>query len=289
MTEPILSTSTQELVIHNLVEVSPQDSWTLYGVLATIIIAITGWFFTAWRQQKNFKQEQQAKINFDIYSQLVTAHKELQDAIGTFNASTQAPLILMSAELIPLEVQEQMGGLATTNLTEAEALHKGRVKYSEWLYEDLLSKEGDYFDKLIRFIYLTEDWTAPLGSLQHALRALQDEVERLNASMRTHRDSLQHYARANGDDWRTWDREDVYRHGTEISSHVMTVSSYVHDFMVLVHNELLAPYYGKERRIRKTLDDSFLVLTKKGLVTRIEDDPEVRAVAEEIIRQNTQQ
>ena len=40
-------------------------------------------------------EEQRAKINYDIYSQLVTAHKELQDPIASFNASTQAPLIIM--------------------------------------------------------------------------------------------------------------------------------------------------------------------------------------------------
>ena len=75
-------------------------------------------------------------------------------------------------------------------------------------------------------------------------------------------------------------------HGDAISAAVMNVSNYISDYMVLAHNELLAPYYGHERLVRKTYDDSYQVITINGLEIRIEDDPVVIAAIEETIRRN---
>lgn len=279
-------TPTQTVAIETL-EVVTKDSWALYGLMATVILAFIGWGISMFLQQRNVKLQMRAQIGYDIYSQLVTAHKELQDAIATFNASTSAPLILMEAELIPLQVREQMGELAlSTAVTEEECLHKGRVKYSNWLYQDMFAKYSKYREKLSAFMYLTEDWEAPLASAQHAIQVLRTELTRLDATMTVHKEELQHYAMNHGDDWREWDSEDVRRHGRAISDDVMLVSMYISDLMVIAHNELLASYYGHKRSVRKTLDDRFQVLTKEGLVTRIEDDPEIRAWAEEQLRQH---
>jgi hypothetical protein len=272
-------------IVIQFTNTASQNTNALHGLIVTIILALIGWGISIWLQQRNLKQQQQAKINYDIYSQLVTAHKELQDAIASFSASTSAPLILMSAELIPLEIRQQFGDRALTPVvTEAECLHKGRVKYSDWVYNNLLEKDSEYFKKLSAFMYLTEDWTAPLASVEKALSVLRTEIQRQNLVMITHKDELQFYALRHGDDWREWNNDDVYNQGRAITNAVFTISSYIHDLMVIIHNELLAPYYGHKRKVRKTLDDSFQVLTKEGLVTRIEDDSDIRANAEAIIR-----
>lgn len=275
-----------KIVIHSS-DASSGDSVAIIALIVTITLAVIGWVISIWLQQKNHKQEQQAKINYDIYSQLVKAHKELQDAIASFNASTHAPLILMSTELIPLEIRRQFGERSLTPaVSEEECLHKGSVKYSKWLYDEMFAKGNKYLEKLSAFMYLTEDWAAPLTSTKTALDALQSELSRLNGLMTINKQALQNYPRANGDDWREWDENDVRRLGDEISAAVMNVSHYISDYMVLAHNELLAPYYGYKRLVRKTYDDSFQVLTKEGLVTRIEDDPEIRAMVEDVLRQN---
>lgn len=277
-------------IVNHSADASSGDSVAVIALIVTIILAVFGWFVSIWLQQKNHKEEQRAKINYDIYSQLVTAHKELQDAIASFNASTHPPLILMSMELIPLEIRQNLRDRAMTPVvTEAECLHEGNVKYSKWLYDDMFAKSSQYQKKLSSFMYLTEDWTAPLASTDAALKAMRSELSRLNAEMTMHKRALQDYSRNHGDDWRQWDKNDVYGHGDSISAAVMNVGNYISDYMVLSHNELLTPYYGHEREVRKTYDDSYQVITKDGLVTRIEDDPEIRAIAEEAIRRSTPQ
>ena len=273
-----------KVVIHSS-DASSGDSVAIIALIVTIALAVIGWGISVYLQQRNIKLQMRAQIGYDIYSQLVTAHKELQDAIAAFNASTSAPLILMQSEMVPYEVQQQLGRPPT--VSEDECLHKGRVKYSKWLYDDMFAKNSEYIKKLSTFMYLTEDWASPLASLTKAIQVLRSELSRLNGVMTVHKEALQHYSMNNGDDWRQWDENDVYGHGRAISDAAMLVSSYIGDFMVLAHNELLAPYYGHERLVRKTLDDSFQVLTKEGLVTRIEDDPEIRAWAEEMLNRNT--
>ena len=279
-------TSTQAVVIETL-EVVTKDSWALYGLIVTIILAATGWGISVWLQQRSINMQMRAQIGYDIYSQLVQAHKELQDTIAALNASTSAPLILMSAKMVPYEVQLNLGSQARMPaLSEDGCVHKGSVKYTEWLYDELFAKYSLYQEKLSAFMYLTEDWTAPLASAEKAVEVLRQELSRLNAIMSVRKEELQNYSRNHGDDWRKWDNEDVYAHGRAISDPAVLASCYIGDLMVLAHNELLAPYYGYERGVRKTLDDGFQVLTKDGLVTRIEDDPKIRAWAEEINKQS---
>ena len=261
-------------------------SGTDIALIVTIFLAVLGWMITAWLQQRNVKDQQRAKISYDIYSQLVTAHKELQDAIGSLSASTQAPLILMRSKLIPLKIRHEIGDRALTPVvTEVECLHRGEVTYSDWIYQDLLPRNSLYLDKLSAFLYLTEDWAAPLASTEQALSVLRNEVSRLDSIIMEHISALQFYTLDHGNDWRKWDEDDVYRHGIVISDAMMLVRNYISDFMVIAHNDLLAPYYDYQRKVRKTHDDSYKVLTKEGLVTRIEDDPIIRAWSEEKLRQ----
>ncbi len=275
-----------KIVIHST-DASSGDFIAVIALIVTILLAVAGWIFTIWRQQRNFKQEQQAKINYEIYSQLVTLHKNLQDAIGSFNAATSPPIIQMRADLVPYEIQQQYGVLhGQKPIREHEVMFKATQRYSNWVYEELLGKHSQYMDEYVKFLYLTEDWTAPLSTTQHALSVLRKEIESLGDQIKVHLDTLQFYSGNNGDDWRNWNEDDLRSHGQSITDLVMTVSMYIHDFMVIVHNELLAPYYNHERPTRKTMDEELKVLTKEGLVVRIEDDPEIRAANEEIIRRH---
>ena len=231
-------------------------------LIVTIFLAVSGWIVNTYLQQKNFKQEQKAKINFDIYSQLVSAHRELQNSIGPFNAS---------ATVHPLKSMNAVFEVDKFSLTEIKALRKGMKKHFDWV-DTLLASEDDYHRSLFRFLYMTQDWTAPLGSLQRASEILSEETIRLNGLQKDHTEILCLYATKNGHDWRQWSDEDIHEHGGVVSGLVGDVSSYIDDFMVLAHNELLAPYYGHERMMRETADDTQKVLTKEGLEVRLKND-----------------
>ncbi|HYC34124.1 MAG TPA: hypothetical protein VEC13_00145, partial [Candidatus Paceibacterota bacterium] len=55
-----------------------------------------------------------------------------------------------------------------------------------------------------------------------------------------------------------------------INEDALAMSSYLHDFMVLIHNELLSSYFKHSRSVRMTLDPNYKVLTKDGIIERLD-------------------
>ena len=56
--------------------------------------------------------------------------------------------------------------------------------------------------------------------------------------------------------------------GKELSESVLNIECYLHDFIVLVHNELMAKYFKYKIETRKPKDKAYKVLTIKGFVTK---------------------
>ena len=117
---------------------------------------------------------------------------------------------------------------------------------------------------------------------------LRLEIERIDKLICEDLKNFQMYSQSNGHDWRDWDKDTLSLLSDSIVKNCMTITCYISDFMVIIHNELLTPYYGYSRPTRKTIDPELLVLTKEGLISNIETDPEMRAKAEVIIEQSKQ-
>ena len=83
---------------------------------------------------------------------------------------------------------------------------------------------------------------------------------------------LQSYTSKYSHDWRKWDQKEVEVKTQLIKDSSMTITTYLSDFMVLIHNELLSGYFGHKRPTRKTLDPSYKVLTKDGIVENLDHD-----------------
>ncbi len=153
--------------------------------------------------------------------------------------------------------------------TEQECLFEGEKKWTSFTQElfDLYSK---FSNKFLNMLYVVEDWAATLKPLLPTKDIFFRETEQLKKNIHKQLGLLQMYSSKHGHDWRTWDQKDVERITQSINEDAMAVGSYLHDFMVLIHNELLASYFGHKRPIRKTLDPKFKVLVKGAIVENVD-------------------
>lgn len=250
---------------------------SLYNVnilplVVTVIIAVIGWIFTSMLQYKSIKHQHKVQIRYDIYKQFISLHKEIENSISTLGAHTGSPFIQMSSSMIPFELglkKEYKGQWILWN--EEECVFEGEKKWTSFVQE-LYDSYFDFSKKFLKMRYVAEDWAAALEPLLPAKEALFKEIERFKAQIYGQLEILQMHANKYGHDWRKWDQEDIGKVTRSISEDALVIGSYMHDFMVLIHNELLSSHFGHRRPTRKTLDLKFKVLTKDGIVENVDWD-----------------
>ncbi|MFA5997548.1 MAG: hypothetical protein WC791_03620 [Candidatus Paceibacterota bacterium] len=245
------------------------------GNLMAIILAVAGWLVALWMQGKNIKQQLITEIKYDIYKQFVVLHKENQDALASFMAKTSTPFILMESSMISfdLKLKKEYKG-EWIPYGEMECVFEGTKKWTSFVNE-LNSSYFDFNDKYIAILYLFDDWMAPIKNLYAVKESLVAEIDNTKARIFKNISMLQMYSVNNEYDWRKWNRDDVDKITKDIHEDAWSISCYLHDFMVLAHNELLSEYFEYSRPTRKTLDAKYLVLTKKGIVVNMETDKKV--------------
>lgn len=251
-----------------------------------IILAIAGWLIALWLQNKNTKQQLKTEIKYDIYKQFVVLHKENQDVLANLMANTNPPFIFMESSMIPFELKlkkEYKGEWIQSG--EMECVFEGEKKWSSFI-NDLNKSYFDFSDKNIAISYLLEDWMAPIKKLYLAKEKLVTETEKIKKQIFKNISALQMYSTDNGYDWRKWDRIKIEEITKNINNDAFNMSCYLHDLMVLVHNELLFKYFKYSRPVRKTLDEKYKVLTKNGFVVRLETDKERIDEYNKIIEKN---
>lgn len=236
----------------------------------TLILAVLGWLIALMLQNRNIKQQHRIEIRFDIYKKLVEAHKETQGSIIMFGANSRPIFVQMSTSMIPFELKldkEYKGQYIPW--TEQECLFEGEKKWTSFVnkLDDLYS---DFSGKILGMQYILEAWSAPLRPLISARDTLFGDIEKRKVNISQNLGILRMYTVNNGHDWRKWDVDNVEKITDAINEDSMTIGIYLHDFMVLVHNEFLSSYFKYERPIRKTLDKRYKVLTKEGIVERLD-------------------
>lgn len=242
----------------------------LYTLIATIATAVIGWLIALWLQGKNIKQQHKVQIQYDIYKQLVQARKDLQEPLNELGASVVTPFILMDSSMIPfqLKLKKQYKDL-WFEYTESECLQDGEQKWNSYV-NNIKSTASKFINKYIVFIGIFEDWEAALSPLIHTKDTLFFEIQKLKKNIDSQADYFQMYSINKGHDWRTWDKGDLSKRSEDIRDSAFTIGSYINDFMVLVHNELMAKYFNHYRATRKTLDPQYKVLTCDGLIENVD-------------------
>lgn len=239
-------------------------------IIITIVVAIVGWIFALFMQGRNIKHQQKATIRYDIYNQFVQLHKKIQGTLSSLNAKSSPPFILMRSSMIPFELKlkkEYKDNWIEYN--EMECLLDGEKKWNSFVQE-LIQANIDFNNKYIDLLYLFGDWTAVLKPLLLTKGIFSKEIEILKAEISEDLSTLQMYTSKQNHDWRTWDQEQVNKITQRIGKNSLKIGMYIGDFMTLIHNNLLSKYFRQKKPIRKTLDLEYKVLTKKGIVERVD-------------------
>lgn len=242
----------------------------IFTLLVTIGVAVVGWSIAFWLQRNNVKHQHRVQIKYDIYKQFVSLHKEIQDSISKFGAHVSPPFILMSSSMIAFDLKltkEYKGQWIPW--TEQECIFEGEKKWASFTQE-LFDFYFDFSNKFLNMMYVVEDWASALKPLLPTKDILFKETERLKNNIHEQLGLLQMYSSKHGHDWRAWDQKDIGKITQSVNEDVMVIGSYLHDFMVLIHNELLSSYFGNKRPIRKTLDPKFKVLVKGAIVENVD-------------------
>lgn len=236
----------------------------------TLVIAVLGWIFALWLQQRGAKQQHKIQIRYEIYKQFVHLHKEIQDSINKLNAHSHPPFVLMESSMIPFQL-----GLKREYkdiwlpYSEQDCVFEGEKKWTSFTQELF----NDYFkcsEKLLQFSYIFEDWEGALEPLLPTMPILSVEIKNQKKIIFEQISEFQSYASKHSHDWRKWDQKEVEKITQLISESAMRIGLYMGDFMVLIHNELLSSYFGHKRQIRKTLDPKYKVLMKDGVIENVD-------------------
>lgn len=259
-----MSTSTPVIDISNI------DHQTL---IATIIIAILGWIVALVLQRSNTKHQHKIQVRYDIYKQLLKVTEQTQDKINKL-ATAYPPFILMESSMIPfnLKIPKEYKG-AFIDRSEHECVFEGEKEWNKFvagIFDDYFAFTNQYLE----MVYIFEGWAAAIEPLIKTQKVFTEEVNVLRDVIYKNASKLQCYANENEHDWRKWNKEEIEAISKEIRDKTYTIGMYLHDFMVLVHNELLSKYFKYQKPIRKTLDPEYKVLTKDGLVIRLEENHE---------------
>lgn len=251
-----------------------------------ILLATSGWLVALILQNQNTKNQLKAEIKYDIYKQLVFLHKEAQDSLSKLLSKTLTPFIMMECSMIPFNCKSKKEVSGEWILySETECLLDGWKQWNKYI-NDLNNAYFDFNDKYLSILYVLDDWMAPIKKLEQARAVFREEVKNILDGSYVKIKKLQEYSTCHDFDWRKLNRDEITKIADEINEGLHNVGCYLIDFMTLIHNELLFEYFRYTKRTRKTLDEKYKVLTKKGLVVNLETDKKLIEKYEKIISKN---
>lgn len=219
--------------------------------LLTVLLTISGWFSVFWLGLSQQRRQLKDNAKMKIYKELWAFRKRV-DGEGT-----KLGVLLSRFPLPFLQMKYET----------SDALRH----WFDYLAE--ISKEHYSFtSNYLKLWVHIEMWISIMPELKTAKTLLFSELEKLTKKLYDHHRYLQHLPVANYD-WRTWNKEGIERKTDYLGEEFDKIVCYLDDFMVLVHNILIAPIVGYEKNPRETIDFSrikkpiqYKILTKKGFI-----------------------
>lgn len=223
-----------------------------------IVLVVIGWLIALFLQRKNIKDQLKTQIKYYIYRQITQIHHEIQGSLSKLGTASIFPFTLMDFIFIGVEVKLR---------TEQEALQEGWNAWNKHVkkaFNDYL----EFLNNYAKFLYFIEDWRGPLKKLKSAQKLLNEEIEKKYKKINKIISDWQTISIKRGYNWREWDKKEIEEIGNELKEGVFEIECYLYDFIVLVHNELMADYFKYKIETRKPKDKAYKVLTIKGFVTK---------------------
>lgn len=247
-----------------------------YTLVVTIFVAVLGWIIAIVLQHRNIRNQHKVQIRYDIYKQLVQAKKDTQDPLNSLGVSIVTPFIIMDSSMIPFEHKfKKKYKDVWVDYTEGECLAEGEQKWNIYV-NNIRKAYSEFVGEYIKLMSIFENWESALSKLINARKTLFAEIERLKKNINSQVDFLSSYYIKNGHDWRKWNKDELDKRAKDINYSAGEIGSYINDFLVLAHNELVAKYFNYYRQLRKPLSPEHRVLSLNGLI----DNTDYEKVAE---------
>lgn len=238
------------------------------GQAITTVIAITGWWLANESQNKTIEKNMKNTIRYEFYREILSYSQRLSSSLSSLSAKLYSPISMMKALESPKELVEK--GLLKNKEPEAG------LKYFNEKNDEVFEAYSNTMENYSLFLYHLMSWQSAIPKLDETIfkyrERFENDMENLHKDMTDARSM--HYEV--GRDWREWDERQIKEIFEKHQYVVLNQMNFLHDLMVLIHNELISVHFSKPREIRKTMDDSFEVLTENGFEVRVEDDPDRR-------------
>lgn len=235
-----------------------------YRDLIIILVTMIGWIVVfilgLWQQKKLLRNTAKMKI----YDELYFLKKELD------NCSQKVGLKFIMLPFSDMDFAEMSVNLVNGKSRATDYWHK--------YLKDLLDCISEFVEAYLKLWNHSEMWISAMPNLKKAKAELfENQLKELKNKLWEHQDYLNNLCVKQWN-WKLWNRSEIKKRSEEMDSFLDKIAiGFVDDYMVLIHNELIAPVLGYKKKLRENfvnLDkfESYEILTKKGIkkITNIE-------------------
>ena len=221
---------------------------TIIGWLITII----SWVIIFWLGTRGSKISQRNSVRLEIYKEIQKARLVVDDS-----AIELGVLIRYSFPFIEMSWPEK-------------GFIKDKNPYQIWSeYTKKVSDAIPRFSEAVQaFLNNIEIWISIMPSLKTAKNTLNTRLSGINQSLWDYLRFLNDQPMKNTD-WKKWDRDNIEKAAEKMDEEFIKQIAILNDFVVLSHNELIKPIFGKKRKYREDFNiiepQRMETLTKKGI------------------------
>lgn len=236
----------QELVAPNFVK-------DYAPLLIAILVVIIAWRLQARSDQENRLETIQNQIRYEIYQNLTELYGDFIDKASALVKITSFPFILMQASLILGNVTRN-----PQHITQGQ-----QQAVAEW--QKFIAESNEiYFQfsrSLISLMGVFEAWEAVLVTCKPSYLLAYNSINVLQVDVLAY---LNYFGGLPQTQWQTWNQVAIQNRADQLKTRILREPYYFYDLMVIVHNEILAKYFGHYRDYRRPTISTEIVLTKEG-------------------------
>jgi len=191
-----------------------------FNSFSVLLVAVLGWLFTVWLQNKNIKDNLKVQIKYNIYKQLVVVNKNIQ----------------VSMDKIATQVR-----FATINNFDF-SLEKWNLFVS-----NLKNTYFEFFDQYYSLLCVFDDWMVALASLQLSKKTMYEILNKEQENIFQQYILLETYASNKGINLVEWDKKDINNILGKIDGSIDKIQNSINPFMSECQKELIGESFDYEK------------------------------------------
>lgn len=223
----------------------------IYVAIIGWILTVIGWVAAFWfgmRQQRNILKD---NSNMRVYEELSEASFKIQKSLINLAYTLRFEITLLEMKREELQIKLQGGDVQ--QVFKIYSLKK----------EEMLEKYVDFMESHLEFVTKVNLWIGIISELNYEQKLLSQEVDKFKKEVEDYRNRFE---LKDDSDWDKFNVAEVKTISDNLADKNFMVLTYLSDFMTDVHNSLIGPLFGFEKKKSKRPRGTYKVLTKEGFV-----------------------